>query len=151
MHSLDQRPKNTKNLKKKKKTKKRRICHSGIIIDHMKLKPIRFPALYLRLKISKTWLVYFYGFQREKKKKRRSKLPLLCVFGLVDQPVADEHDAGLQYKEINPLIQNQPGLITESVISCPLLRGRSLIWARIVMSLNKLKRSRADSEDRVVI
>lgn len=64
-------------------------------------------------------VVVFYGFQKEKKEKRRSKLPLLCVFGLVDQPVADEHDAGLQHKEINPLIQNQShhsslGLITES-------------------------------------
>lgn len=71
---------------------------------------------------------------------RRSKLPLLCVFSLVDQPVADEHDAGLQHKEINPLIQNQSRLITESksVTSCTLLRGRSFIWAQIVMSLNEL-------------
>lgn len=28
-----------------------------------------------------------------------SKLPLLCVFGLVDQAVADLHNAGLQYEK----------------------------------------------------
>lgn len=69
----------------------------------MKLKAIRFPssAVPQTKNIKDVVVVFFYGFEKEK--KRRSKLPLLCVFGRVDQPVADEHDAGLQYKEINPL------------------------------------------------
>lgn len=65
-----------------------------IITTYVNL-PIWFPVLGLERKCQD--VIVITGL-------KNSKLPLLCVFGLVDQAVADLLNAGLQHKEINEQI-----------------------------------------------
>jgi len=52
---------------------------------------------------------------------KNSKLPLLCVFGLVDQAVADLLNAGLQHKEINEQIHYLVGVFLSTLSSLDML------------------------------
>lgn len=73
---------------------RRWIQHLDIITSYINL-PIWFPVLGSERKCQD--VIVITGL-------KNSKLPLLCVFGLVDQAVADLLNAGLQHKEINEQI-----------------------------------------------